>query len=76
MKRKFKKKVFPLISPLLLAGVLLILLPIVTLMTLDRLDRQKEFFTQRLIEKGISLIRTFEAGTRTGMFTMRWGANR
>ncbi|NOX34369.1 MAG: histidine kinase, partial [Deltaproteobacteria bacterium] len=30
----------------------------------------------RLIEKGISLIRTFEAGTRTGMFTMRWGANR
>ncbi len=71
-----KKHAFPFVSPLFLAGVLLILLPIFTLMTLDRLDRQKEFFTQRLLEKGISLIRTFEAGTRTGMFTMRWGAKR
>ena len=54
----------------------MILLPIFTLMTLDRLDRQKEFSTQWLLEKGISLIRTFEAGTRTGMFTMKWGAQR
>ncbi len=45
-------------------------------MTLDRLEKQKEFFTQRLSEKGVSLIRTFEAGTRTGMLTMGWGANR
>ena len=52
------------------------MLPIFTLMTLDRLERQKEFFTQRLFEKGISLIRTFEAGTRAGMFTMQWGAKR
>ncbi|MBU1196368.1 MAG: PAS domain-containing protein [Proteobacteria bacterium] len=71
-----KKKIFPRISPLLLAGILLILLPIFTLMTLDRLERQKEFFSQRLIEKGTFLIRTFEAGTRTGLFTMRWGAKR
>lgn len=65
-----------MVSPFLLAGVLLILLPIFTFMTLDRLERQKEFFTQRLLEKGISLIRTFEAGTRAGMGTMRWGAQR
>ncbi len=71
-----KKKIYHFISPLLLASVLLILFPIFTLMTLDRLERQKEFFTQQLFEKGISLIRTFEAGTRTGMFTMRWGAQR
>jgi len=71
-----KKYKFPLVSPLFLIGVLLILLPIFTFMTLDRLEKQKEFFTQRLLEKGISLIRTFEAGTRTGMFTMRWGAKR
>ncbi|WP_299979740.1 ATP-binding protein [Desulfobacula sp.] len=71
-----KKHNFPLISPLFLIGVLLILLPIFTVMTLDRLEKQKEFFTQRLLEKGGSLIRTFEAGTRTGMFTMRWGAKR
>jgi two-component system, NtrC family, sensor histidine kinase HydH len=71
-----KKYKFPLISPLLLVGVLLILLPIFTIMTLDRLEKGKEFFNQRLLGKGISLIRTFEAGTRTGMFTMRWGARR
>ncbi len=71
-----KKHVSLFFSPLLIAGVLLILLPIFTFMTLDRLERQKEFFTQRLIEKGTFLIRTFEAGTRTGMVTMRWGARR
>ncbi len=71
-----KKKSFSLISPLLLAGILLILLPIFTFMTLDRLKKQKEFFSERLLEKGISLIRTFEAGTRTGLFTMGWGAVR
>ena len=71
-----KKYKFLWISPLFLIGVLLIMLPIFTFMTLDRLEKQNEFFTQRLLEKGASLIRTFEAGTRTGMFTMRWGANR
>lgn len=71
-----KLKLLPSVSPFLMAGVLMILLPIFTFMTLDRLERQKEFATQRLREKGVSLIRTFEAGTRTGMFTMRWGANR
>ena len=70
------KKKKSLVSPLLPAGVLLILLPIFTFMTLDRLERQKEFFTQQLLEKGTALIRTFEAGTRTGMFTMGWGAPR
>jgi len=71
-----KKYNFQLISPIFFIGVLLILLPIFTFMTLDRLEKQKEFFTQRVLEKGTSLIRTFEAGTRTGMFTMRWGAKR
>ncbi|MDA3789169.1 MAG: ATP-binding protein [Desulfobacula sp.] len=71
-----KKYKFTLISPLFLIGILLIMLPIFTFMTLDRLEKEKEFFTQRLLEKGVSLIRTFEAGTRTGMFTMQWGAKR
>ncbi len=71
-----KKWKFPLVPPLLLAGILLVLVPIFTFMTLDRLERQKEFFTQRLLERGASLIQTFEAGTRTGMLTMSWGAQR
>lgn len=76
MKKHNSPNNFKLVSPLLMAGVLIILLPIFTAMTLDRLERQKEFFTQRLLEKGVSLIRTFEAGTRAGMFTMQWGARR
>ncbi len=71
-----KKRRFPLISPLLFAGILVVMLPIFTFMTLDRLKKQKEFSTQRLLGKGISLIRTFEAGTRTGLFRMGWGAGR
>lgn len=71
-----KKQRFPFISPLFLIGILLVMLPIFTFMTLDRLEKQKQFLTQRLLEKGISLIQTFEAGTRAGMFNMQWGARR
>ncbi len=60
----------------MMAGVLVVLLPIFAFMTLDRMERQKEYIKERLLIKGISLIRTFEAGTRTGMLTMQWGARR
>ncbi len=56
--------------------LLLILVPVFFVMTRDRIERQDQFVTQKLFEKGISLIRTFEAGTRTGMLNMRWGAQR
>jgi two-component system sensor histidine kinase HydH len=67
---------FPGILPVLVAGILIILVPVFTAMTWGRLQRQKQFFTQRLLEKGIFLIRTFEAGARTGMMSMHWGAGR
>ena len=72
----FNKKISVFISPFMVAGVLVVLVPIFAFMTLDRMERQKEFIRERLLIKGISLIRTFEAGTRTGMLTMRWGAQR
>jgi two-component system sensor histidine kinase HydH len=72
----FNKKNTSLISPVMMAGVLVVLLPIFAFMTLDRMERQKENIKERLLIKGISLIRTFEAGTRTGMLTMQWGAKR
>ena len=56
--------------------VLFFLVPVFVIMTMERLKRQEELFTQKLLEKGISLIRTFEAGTRAGMFKMLWGAGR
>jgi two-component system sensor histidine kinase HydH len=72
----FNKKISSLISPFMLAGVLVVLLPIFGFMTLDRMEKQKDYISERLLIKGISLIRTFEAGTRTGMLTMQWGAQR
>lgn len=56
--------------------ILLILVPVFAIMTTDRLKRQEDLFARNFLEKGISLIRTFEAGTRTGMLNMRWGAMR
>ncbi|MFH2060331.1 MAG: ATP-binding protein [Pseudomonadota bacterium] len=52
------------------------MLPIFIFMTVERVKRQNEFITQKMVERGLSLIQTFEAGTRTGMFTMGWGAHR
>ena len=71
-----KKRHFFMVSPVLIGGVLLVLVPIFVVMTLDRLDRHNQFFTDQLFEKGVSLIRTFEAGSRSGMLTMRWGGDR
>lgn len=73
--KKFQGKV-PFLPPMIFIGVLVILLPIFTLMTAERLKRQKNFFIQRLTEKALFMIQTFEAGTRTGMMTKQWGASR
>ena len=48
-------------------GTALVLLPIFTLITVSDINRQKEYMTRLLVEKGAALIRSFEAGTRTGM---------
>lgn len=63
-------------SPALIIGLLIILLPVFIVMTADRIQRQKKLVQQQMMEKAVSLIRTFEAGARAGMFNMRWGAKR
>lgn len=45
----------------------MVLLPIFALMIRENLNRQKENSVRLLLEKGAALIRSFEAGTRTGM---------
>lgn len=37
------------------------------------IQREKELMTDILLEKGSAIIRSLEAGTRTGMMGMRWG---
>jgi two-component system sensor histidine kinase HydH len=57
----------------LLIGAAAILLPIFAFMTMTSINRQQEKSMQLLLEKGAALIRSFEAGTRTGMRGMRRG---
>jgi len=64
------------IPPWVIVGAVLILTPIFVFMTLESLNRQKENTTRLLVEKGAALIRSFEAGTRTGMMGMHGGAFR
>ncbi len=61
------------LPPWLILGAVVILAPIFVFMTLEYLDRQKRNATELLIEKGAALIRSFEAGARTGMMGMNWG---
>ncbi|MBN2688696.1 MAG: PAS domain-containing protein, partial [Deltaproteobacteria bacterium] len=41
----------------------------------QNISKQKESSTRLLLEKGSAIIRSVEAGTRTGVFGMEWGAS-
>jgi two-component system sensor histidine kinase HydH len=66
-----KKKFWLGMSPWIIIGALAILVPIFIAITLININKQKEYTTRLLIEKGAALIRSFEAGARTGM-GMQW----
>ena len=61
------------VTPWTLIGAVAILLPLFTLITVTNINRQEEKSTQLLLEKGAALIRSFEAGARTGMMGMHPG---
>jgi two-component system sensor histidine kinase HydH len=61
------------VPPWVLIGAVAVLLPVVVFITLENINRQKEKSIQLLLEKGAALIRSFEAGTRTGMMGRQWG---
>jgi two-component system sensor histidine kinase HydH len=56
-----------------LIGAVVVLLPLFAFMTMTSINRQQEKSIQLLLEKGAALIRSFEAGTRTGMRGMNRG---
>ena len=60
------------VPPWILIGAVVILFPIVAFMTIENINRQKKNSVRLLREKGAALIRSFEAGTRTGMMGMHW----
>jgi two-component system sensor histidine kinase HydH len=55
------------LSPWIILGAVLVLLPIVAMMTMANINRQKAQSIRLMTEKGAALIRSFEAGTRMGM---------
>jgi two-component system sensor histidine kinase HydH len=57
----------------MIIGATLILLIVVVVLAVNNLNREKRYMSQILMEKGAALIKSFEAGTRTGMRSMRWG---
>ncbi len=59
------------IPPWVLIGAVLVLVPIFSFMTIENINRQKENSEKLLREKAAALVRSFEAGTRTGM-AGRW----
>lgn len=62
-----------MIPPWVILGALLVLIPIFAYITLGNIHREKELTTRLLIEKGEALIRSFEAGARTGA-GLEWGS--
>ncbi len=64
------KKYWFSVPPWIILGAVIILVPIFVFWTLENINKQKEGTTLLLSEKGAALIRSFEAGARTGMMGM------
>ena len=71
-RRQGGRLFWAVIPPWLIIGAVVILVPVFIFMTLENINRQKEQTTRLLVEKGAALIRSFEAGARTGI-GLRWG---
>ncbi len=69
-KDRIKKTEWFRIPPWILLGSAFILVPILIFWTHENLNREKKFITELMVEKGAALIRSFEAGARTGMMGM------
>ena len=71
-KARKNGRLWAIIPPWLIIGSVVILVPLFLFMTLENLNRQEEQTTRLLMEKGAALIRSFEAGARTGI-GLQWG---
>ena len=76
MKHKINekgRKLWAGVSPWFIIGAVVIIVPVFVVLTLESINKEKEYTTQLLVEKGAALIRSFEAGARTGI-GMRWSS--
>ena len=70
--KKKDRRLWAVIPPWTIIGAVMILVPLFVFTALENINRQEEQTTRLLIEKGAALIRSFEAGARTGI-GMHWG---
>jgi len=70
MKIRSLLKYLPVLSIVLVAGILLVIVVVFTIRNLNAQNQRMEEFTSR---QGIAVIRTLEAGTRTGFMEGDWG---
>jgi len=64
------------VPPWVILGAVAILVPIFVFWTLQNISKEREYVVRLLTEKGSALIRSVEAGARTGMMGMRGGSFR
>ena len=64
--KTFAKKYLVGIPPWIIFGAVIVLVPIFVFWTIENIGKQKENATLMLVEKGAALIKSFEAGARTG----------
>jgi two-component system sensor histidine kinase HydH len=62
------------ISPWVIIGSVGILLVVAVVLAYQNYSREKKYMSQILSEKGAAVIQAVEAGARTGMMGMMWGA--
>jgi len=70
MRLRALLKYLPVLSIVLVAGILLVIVVVFTLRNLNAQNERMEEFTSR---QGVAVIRTLEAGTRTGFMEGDWG---
>lgn len=70
------RKAWIKISPWVITGSLIVMVPIFIFVTLESIQTQRRNMELILSEKGGALIRSFEAGTRTGMMGRDWSGAR
>jgi len=64
------------VPPWIILGAVAVLVPIFVFWTLQNISKEREYVVRLLTEKGSALIRSMEAGARTGMMGMRGGGFR
>ena len=73
MTNERKKYLWLSLTPWAILTGLAVLAPIVFFLANKSIREDKENMTRLMVEKGAALIRSFEAGARTGMMGMGWG---